>query len=102
MVSGACADGVTSLAKFKGDLFEVEDRDLYLIPTSEYSVTNFVRDEIVPLEKLPLKFACHSPCFRSEAGAAGKDTRGMIPNHQFDKAELGPIVHPPQLSQALN
>ena len=94
MVSSACADGVTSLAKFKGDLFKVEDRDLYLIPTSEYSVTNFVRDEIVPLEKLPLKFACHSPCFRSEAGAAGKDTRGMIRNHQFDKVELVQIVHP--------
>jgi len=100
MVSGACADGVTSLAKFKGDLFKIEDRDLYLIPTSEYSVTNFVRDEIVPLEKLPLKFACHSPCFRSEAGAAGKDTRGMIRNHQFDKIELVQIVHPAKSYEA--
>jgi len=100
MVSSACADGVTSLAKFKGDLFKVEDRDLYLIPTSEYSVTNFVRDEIVPLEKLPLKFACHSPCFRSEAGAAGKDTRGMIRNHQFDKVELVQIVHPAKSYEA--
>jgi seryl-tRNA synthetase len=100
MVSGACADGVTSLAKFKGDLFKIEDRDLYLIPTSEYSVTNFVRDEIVPLEKLPLKFACHSPCFRSEAGAAGKDTRGMIRNHQFDKVELVQIVHPAKSYEA--
>ena len=69
-------------------------RSLYLIPTSEYTVTNFVRDEIVPLEKLPLRFCCHSPCFRSEAGAAGKDTRGMIRNHQFDKVELVQIVHP--------
>jgi seryl-tRNA synthetase len=94
MVSGACADGVSSLAKFKGDLFKIEDRDLYLIPTAEYSVTNFVRDEILPLESLPLKFVCHSPCFRSEAGAAGKDTRGMIRNHQFDKVELVQIVHP--------
>ena len=94
MVSGACADGVSSLAKFRGDLFKIEDRDLYLIPTAEYPVTNFVRDEIVPLEKLPLKFVCHSPCFRSEAGAAGKDTRGMIRNHQFDKVELVQIVHP--------
>ncbi|HMG58426.1 MAG TPA: serine--tRNA ligase [Burkholderiales bacterium] len=100
MVTGACADGVTSLAKFKGDLFKIEDRDLYLIPTSEYSVTNFVRDEIVPLEKLPLKFACHSPCFRSEAGAAGKDTRGMIRNHQFDKVELVQIVHPAKSYEA--
>ena len=94
MVSAACADGVTSLAKFKDDLFKLEDRDLYLIPTSEYSVTNFVREEIVPLEALPLKFACHSPCFRSEAGSAGKDTRGMIRNHQFDKVELVQMVHP--------
>ncbi len=94
MVSGACADGVSSLAKFKGDLFKIEDRDLYLIPTAEYSVTNFVRDTILPLESLPLKFVCHSPCFRSEAGAAGKDTRGMIRNHQFDKVELVQIVHP--------
>ncbi len=96
MVSGECADGVSSLAKFKGDLFKLEDRDLYLIPTAEYSVTNFVREQILPLEALPLKFVCHSPCFRSEAGAAGKDTRGMIRNHQFDKVELVQIVHPAQ------
>jgi seryl-tRNA synthetase len=94
MVSGACADGVSSLAKFKGDLFKLEDRDLYLIPTAEYPVTNFVREEILPLEALPLKYVCHSPCFRSEAGAAGKDARGMIRNHQFDKVELVQIVHP--------
>jgi seryl-tRNA synthetase len=100
MVSGACADGVTSLAKFKDDLFKVEERDLYLIPTAEYSVTNFVRDEILPLERLPLRYACHSPCFRSEAGAAGKDTRGMIRNHQFDKVELVQIVHPAESYEA--
>ena len=94
MVSSECADGVTSLAKFKDDLFKIEGRDLYLIPTSEYPVTNFVRQEIVALESLPLKFACHSPCFRSEAGSAGKDTRGMIRNHQFDKVELVQMVHP--------
>jgi len=94
IVSSECANGVTSLAKFKGDLFKIEDRDLYLIPTAEYPVTNFVRGEILPLEALPMKFACHSPCFRSEAGAAGKDTRGMIRNHQFDKVELVQIVHP--------
>ena len=94
MVSGACADGVSSLAKFKGDLFKLEDRDLYLIPTAEYPVTNFVREQILPLEALPMKFVCHSPCFRSEAGAAGKDTRGMIRNHQFDKVELVQVVHP--------
>ena len=100
MVSGACADGVTSLAKFKDDLFKVEERDLYLIPTAEYSVTNFVRDEILPLDRLPLRYACHSPCFRSEAGAAGKDTRGMIRNHQFDKVELVQIVHPAKSYEA--
>jgi seryl-tRNA synthetase len=94
MVSAACADGVTSLAKFKGDLFKLEDRDLYLVPTAEYPVTNFVREQILPLEALPMKFVCHSPCFRSEAGAAGKDTGGMIRNHQFDKVELVQIVHP--------
>jgi seryl-tRNA synthetase len=94
MVSAACADGVSSLAKFKGDLFKIEDRDLFLIPTAEYPVTNFVREEIVPLESLPIKYVCHSPCFRSEAGSAGKDTRGMIRNHQFDKVEILQIVHP--------
>jgi seryl-tRNA synthetase len=94
LVSGACADGVSSLAKFKGDLFKVEDRDLYLIPTAEYVVTNFVREEIIELQDLPLKFVCHSPCFRSEAGSAGKDTRGMIRNHQFDKVEILQITHP--------
>jgi seryl-tRNA synthetase len=94
MISAECADGVSSLAKFKGDLFKIEDRDLYLIPTAEYSVTNFVRDEIIPLESLPLKLVCHSPCFRSEAGSAGKDTRGMIRNHQFDKVEILQIAHP--------
>ena len=101
MVSGACADGVTSLAKFKDDLlFKVEGRDLYLIPTAEYSVTNLVRDEILPLQSLPLRYACHSPCFRAEAGAAGKDTCGMIRNHQFDKVELVQIVHPAKSYEA--
>jgi len=100
MVSAECADGVSSLSKFKGDLFKIEGRELYLIPTAEYPVTNFVRDEIVPLESLPLKFVCHSPCFRSEAGSAGKDTRGMIRNHQFDKVEILQIVHPSQSWEA--
>ena len=94
LVTAECADGVSSLAKFKDDLFKVEDRDLYLIPTAEYPVTNLVRNEIVPGEKLPLKFACHSPCFRSEAGSYGKDTRGMIRQHQFDKVEIVQIAHP--------
>jgi len=94
MVGGEAADGVSSLAKFKEDLFKIEGRDLYLIPTAEYPVTNFVRDTIVDAKQLPLKFACHSPCFRSEAGSYGKDTRGMIRQHQFDKVELVQIVPP--------
>jgi seryl-tRNA synthetase len=94
MISAECADGVSSLAKFKGDLFKIDGRELYLIPTAEYSVTNFVRDEILELKNLPLKFVCHSPCFRSEAGSAGKDTRGMIRNHQFDKVEILQVAHP--------
>ena len=96
MVTAECANGVTSLAKFKDDLFKLEGRDLYLIPTAEYPVTNIVRNEIVALADLPLKFVCHSPCFRSEAGSYGKDTRGMIRQHQFDKVELVQIVHPSQ------
>jgi seryl-tRNA synthetase len=94
MVSSDCADGVSSLAKFRDDLFKVEGRDLYLIPTAEYPVTNFVRESIASFESLPQRFVCHSPCFRSEAGAAGKDTRGMIRQHQFDKVELVQIIHP--------
>ena len=94
MVSGECANGVSSLAKFKDDLFKIEGRDLYLIPTAEYPVTNFVKNQILTLNELPLKFVCHTPCFRSEAGSYGKDTRGMIRQHQFDKVELVQIVTP--------
>lgn len=94
MVSEESANGVSSFAKFKDDLFKLEGRDLYLIPTAEYPVTNFVRGEILSSESLPLKFVCHTPCFRSEAGSYGKDTRGMIRQHQFDKVELVQIAHP--------
>ncbi len=100
MVSDVCADGVSSLAKFKEDLFKIEGRDLYLIPTAEYPVTNFVRDTIVDANDLPLKFVCHSPCFRSEAGSYGKDTRGMIRQHQFDKVEIVQIAHPEKSVEA--
>jgi seryl-tRNA synthetase len=100
MVGPESADGVSSLAKFKDDLFKIEGRDLYLIPTAEYPVTNFVRDTIVDAKELPLKFACHSPCFRSEAGSYGKDTRGMIRQHQFDKVELVQIVTPDKSTEA--
>ena len=100
MVSGESADGVSSLAKFKDDLFKIEGRDLYLIPTSEYPVTNFMRDTIADVKTLPLKFVCHSPCFRSEAGSYGKDTRGMIRQHQFDKVEVLQVVHPDKSAEA--
>jgi seryl-tRNA synthetase len=96
MVTAECADGVSSLAKFKDDLFKIEGRDLYLIPTAEYPVTNFVRDSIVDAKDLPLRYAAYSPCFRSEAGSYGKDTRGMIRQHQFDKVEMVRIVRPEQ------
>jgi seryl-tRNA synthetase len=96
MVTAECANGVTSLAKFKDDLFKLEGRDLYLIPTAEYPVTNFVCGEILAGGQLPLKYVCHTPCFRSEAGSYGKDTRGMIRQHQFDKVELVQIAHSSQ------
>ncbi len=102
IVNAAAAYGTGNLPKFEQDLFAVSygDEKRYLIPTAEVPVTNFVRDEILPLESLPLKFVCHSPCFRSEAGSAGKDTRGMIRNHQFDKVEILQIVRPEKSWQA--
>jgi seryl-tRNA synthetase len=96
--------GTGQLPKFEEDLFRVPRADgsrLYLIPTAEVPVTNIVRDEILAAEALPLKFVCHTPCFRSEAGSAGRDTRGMIRQHQFDKVELVQIVHPDTSWQAL-
>jgi seryl-tRNA synthetase len=96
--------GTGQLPKFEEDLFAVPRADgskFYLVPTAEVPVTNIVRDEILPAEKLPLKFVCHSPCFRSEAGSYGKDTRGMIRQHQFDKVELVQIVHPERSYQGL-
>ena len=97
MVNAASMRGTGQLPKFEEDLFAVqrgEEGKFYLIPTAEVPVTNIVRDEIVPLESLPLKFVCHTPCFRSEAGSYGKDTRGMIRQHQFDKVELVQIIQP--------
>jgi seryl-tRNA synthetase len=94
--------GTGQLPKFEQDLFAVRgDHGFYLIPTAEVPVTNLVRGEIVPAEKLPIKFVCHTPCFRSEAGAAGKDTRGMIRNHQFDKVELVHIARPADSYESL-
>ncbi|HRE17128.1 MAG TPA: serine--tRNA ligase, partial [Rhodocyclaceae bacterium] len=89
--------GTAQLPKFEEDLFKVlrgEQDPLYLIPTAEVPVTNIVRDEILAGETLPLKLVCHTPCFRSEAGSGGRDVRGMIRQHQFDKVELVQIVHP--------
>ena len=96
--------GTGQLPKFEEDLFRVPRSDgsrLYLIPTAEVPVTNIVRGEILAAEALPLKFVCHTPCFRSEAGSAGRDTRGMIRQHQFDKVELVQIVTPEQSWPAL-
>ena len=102
LVQGAALIGTGQLPKFEQDLFAVRgEQAWYLIPTAEVPVTNLVREQIVPAEKLPLKYACHSPCFRSEAGSAGKDTRGMIRNHQFDKVELVHIVRPEDSYAAL-
>jgi len=86
--------GTGQLPKFAEDQFHVEKQNLYLIPTAEVPVTNMFRDKIIPSEGLPLKFVCHSACFRSEAGSYGKDTRGMIRQHQFEKVELVQFVHP--------
>ena len=95
LVNAESMQGTGQLPKFEADLFKVpSDTGHYLIPTAEVPVTNFVRDEIVAPEKLPMKYVAHTPCFRSEAGAAGRDTRGLIRQHQFDKVELVQMVEP--------
>jgi len=102
LVHAAALLGTGQLPKFEEDLFAVRaEPPFYLIPTAEVPLTNLVRDQIVAPERLPLKFVAHSPCFRSEAGAAGKDTRGMIRQHQFDKVEMVQIVKPDQSYAAL-
>ena len=104
--------GTGQLPKFEGDLFAAkkggqdgepapDNAALYLIPTSEVPLTNFVRDEVVPESTLPIKLTAHTPCFRSEAGSAGRDTRGMIRQHQFDKVEMVQITHPDRSYEAL-
>ncbi len=95
LVQAQALQGTGQLPKFEQDLFAVRgDPGFYLIPTAEVPVTNLVRDQIVAPESLPLKYVAHTPCFRSEAGSAGKDTRGMIRQHQFEKVELVHIVRP--------
>jgi seryl-tRNA synthetase len=102
LVHAAALEGTGQLPKFEQDLFAVRgDPGYFLIPTAEVPVTNLVRDQIIAAELLPLKYAAHSPCFRSEAGASGKDTRGMIRQHQFEKVELVHIVRPDQSYEAL-
>jgi len=112
IVNEATLRGTGQLPKFEADLFAVskggqeglatEDQQaLYLIPTSEVTLTNFVRDEIVPEAQLPIRLTAHTACFRSEAGSAGRDTRGMIRQHQFEKVEMVQIVHPEKSHEAL-
>jgi seryl-tRNA synthetase len=111
IVNAETLRGTGQLPKFEADLFAArkgghegeasESGALYLIPTSEVTLTNFVRDEIVAEAELPIRLTAHSPCFRSEAGSAGKDTRGMIRQHQFDKVEMVQITHPDRSYEAL-
>lgn len=103
MVNAETLIGTGQLPKFEEDLFSLAHNDskLYLIPTSEVTLTNTVRDAIVPLEALPIKLTAHTPCFRSEAGSYGRDTKGMIRQHQFDKVEMVQIVHPEKSYEAL-
>ncbi|MDH3449225.1 MAG: serine--tRNA ligase, partial [Gammaproteobacteria bacterium] len=103
LVNEATLTGTGQLPKFKEDLFHIdsENHNLYLIPTAEVPVTNFVADSIVDADQLPLRFVAHTPCFRSEAGSYGKDTRGMIRQHQFEKVELVQVVRPEDSMAAL-
>jgi seryl-tRNA synthetase len=112
IVNGDTLRGTGQLPKFEGDLFaarkggqegeeQPDNTALYLIPTSEVPLTNFVRDEVLGESQLPIKLTAHTPCFRSEAGSAGRDTRGLIRQHQFDKVEMVQIVHPDKSYEAL-
>jgi seryl-tRNA synthetase len=108
IVNREVLEGTGQLPKFKDDMFwvlrggdEQEHSEQYLISTSEISLTNTVRDSILEAEQLPVKLTAHSPCFRSEAGSAGRDTRGMIRQHQFDKVEMVQVVHPEKSYEAL-
>ena len=93
--------GTGQLPKFSEDQFHIEKQDLYLIPTAEVPVTNMFKDKIISADELPVKYVCHTPCFRSEAGSYGKDTRGMIRQHQFEKVEMVQVVRPEHSYQAL-
>ena len=102
LVNAQSLFGTGQLPKFAEDLFRIEgDMPWYLIPTAEVPVTNLARDQILAAEQLPVRYVCHSPCFRSEAGSHGRDTRGMIRQHQFEKVELVQLVEPAQSATAL-
>lgn len=102
LVNADSLRGTGQLPKFEEDLFKVPgERDLYLIPTAEVPVTNLVRDEILDASALPLRFTCHTPCFRSEAGSHGRDTRGLVRQHQFEKVEMVQMVRPSDSTAAL-
>ncbi|MFC0711333.1 serine--tRNA ligase [Azorhizophilus paspali] len=104
LVQAPALQGTGQLPKFEEDLFKISregEADFYLIPTAEVSLTNIVAGEILDARQLPLKFVAHTPCFRSEAGASGRDTRGMIRQHQFDKVEMVQIVDPAKSYEAL-
>ena len=104
LVQAPALQGTGQLPKFEEDLFKISregEADFYLIPTAEVSLTNIVAGEIVDAKELPIKFVAHTPCFRSEAGASGRDTRGMIRQHQFDKVEMVQVVEPSKSMEAL-
>ncbi|MDR1166278.1 MAG: serine--tRNA ligase [Deltaproteobacteria bacterium] len=101
LVNGQSLYGTGQLPKFADDLFKVENTDLYLIPTAEVPVTNLLRDETLAADELPIKLTAYTPCFRAEAGAAGRDARGLIRMHQFDKVELVQFTAPDQSMEAL-
>src|SRR5690606_27499083 len=102
IVNSDSLQGTGQLPKFEEDLFRLQgENTYYLIPTAEVPVTNVVRDTIMEAKELPLKYVCHTPCFRSEAGSYGKDTRGMIRQNQFEKVELVQMVRPEDSMTAL-
>ena len=94
MVNRASMTGTGQLPKFEEDAFKIREEDYFLIPTAEVPITNMHRDEILEGEQLPINYAAFSACFRSEAGSAGRDTRGLIRQHQFNKVELVKFVRP--------
>ncbi len=101
LVNSESCRGTGQLPKFADELFHIEAQDFYLVPTAEVPVTNIARNSILSADELPVKYVCHSPCFRSEAGSYGKDTRGMIRQHQFEKVELVQLVRPEDSCQTL-